>query len=300
MLGADMARITSAFILSTIVVAAQPAPDATRVLADMRQALGGDAALAGIQAFSATGTETRTVGGRSFSKDVEVLCALPDRFVRVRRSSGPFNDLITEADGFSGDALIHRRDANIPYPPDPGANDTPAQHAERERQKLLSARHDFARLIVALLGQSAADPARVSAGAVETVDRTSVNALTLQSQDGYTARLLIDASTHLPFMMQWKAARGVVVSSSSTVVVRNGQAVSATPPAPFPPMPDPASMPLVEHRLYYSDFRSADGVNWPHRFKEVVDGRVEVETRIGKFKMNPKINPKEFDPSGNS
>lgn len=295
-----MTKLLALLGLCGIAAVSQPAPDAARVLGEMRHALGGDAALAGVQTFSVTGTETRTVAGHQFGGDVELLCALPDRFVRIRRSSGPFNSVITEASGVSGDALIRRRDSSLPYPPDPGANDTASQRAKRERRSVLLSKHEFARVAIALVGQAAGDPAPISAEMPEVLDGTPVNVLLLQSPDGYAARLFVDAGTHLPIMIQWQGARGFVMSSSSTVTVHNGQVVGVSPASPVGPVPDPSGTSLVEHRLYYSDFRTSDGLNWPHRFKEVVDGRVEVDTRLGKFRINPRIDPKVFDPAGNS
>jgi hypothetical protein len=49
--------------------------------------------------------------------------------------------------------------------------------------------------------------------------------------------------------------------------------------------------------LYFSDFKAADGLNWPHRLKEVVDGEAFTETRLGKYKINPKLDPKRFEPA---
>jgi hypothetical protein len=52
---------------------------------------------------------------------------------------------------------------------------------------------------------------------------------------------------------------------------------------------DPMRVPLVEHVLTLSDFRRADGLNWPHRFTERVNGEVLEDTKLGKFKLNGKI-----------
>jgi hypothetical protein len=73
--------------------------------------------------------------------------------------------------------------------------------------------------------------------------------------------------------------------------VRGGQVVGRTPPL-LPPAGDPTiGRALVERRLYFSDFKIEDGLNWPHRLKEVVDGEVVTETRLGKYKTNPRSIP---------
>jgi hypothetical protein len=58
-------------VLVLIGVLQSPSTDAARVLADMRQALGGDAAIAAINAFSATGSESRNLNGHVTNADVE-------------------------------------------------------------------------------------------------------------------------------------------------------------------------------------------------------------------------------------
>src|SRR3954464_11368702 len=121
------ASLTLAVLLTTGIVA-QPT-DVSRVLADVRQALGGEAALAAVRAFGVDGMETRHMGDHSSSADVEFVCALPDRCIRVRRISTPFGGDVVETDGFNGDARISRRGANVPYPPDPFANETADQKA---------------------------------------------------------------------------------------------------------------------------------------------------------------------------
>jgi len=75
-------------LVLALFVAVQP--DAARVLADMRQALGGDTALAAVQAFSATGSQTTNLEGHTAGADIEWICALPDRFIRTRRLGTPY------------------------------------------------------------------------------------------------------------------------------------------------------------------------------------------------------------------
>src|SRR5262245_10997126 len=115
--------------------------DDARVLADMRQALGGDAAIAALQAFSVSGSETHSAGGHSASSDIQILCALPDRFLHVRQWSSPIGTTREEY-GFNGSERIRRRDSDIPYPPDPGENDTPAQKAQRDARVLANAKRE--------------------------------------------------------------------------------------------------------------------------------------------------------------
>lgn len=276
-------------------------PDAARVLADMRQAIGGDAAIAAIQAFSVSGTESHNFGGHVSSASLEWMVVLPDNVVRVRRMSMPFgSDMM--ASGFRGDARILRRDSDIPYPPEPDQADTPAQRAARDAAAVRYQKHDFSRFAIPLIGIPAVDPVDVSHEAQRLIAGKMCDVLRLRASDGYSAALAIDVATHLPVMVSWIAPPTVTVSTTSIVTVPSqGGRPPATMPAPPPPsLPagDPtAGLAPVEWQLYYEDFKLADGLNWPHRFVEKTGDRVWTTVRLGKFKLNPKIDPKHFDPA---
>jgi len=288
--------IASAAVLALLSGSGQ-AQDAARVLADMRQALGGDGALSAVQAFSVDGTETRTIADHTASASVEYSCALPDRCIKVRRMADPFGDTV-ETYGFNGDAHIRRRASAIPYPPDPFANDTPDQKTARARRAVLASKHEFARLVIPMLGIPAFDPGDASYAGQETLDGTRADVLLLRSPDGYETRLFVDAATHLPMMVSWMGLPEIVFSTTTREVARQGQVVRSTPMTPPLPSGDPAAaVAKVERRLSFGEYHAQGGVNWPRRFKESIGGRVIVDTSLNKFKINPKIDPKRFDPA---
>jgi hypothetical protein len=287
--------MATVFVLGPVVNYAQ-GPDAARVLADMRQALGGDAAIAAVRTFSVSGTESRSFRGHSSTVSVEFHAELPDKFVRVRRIATPFSGDNVETDGFNGDARVSRRISSIPYPPNP-YDATPALRAEGDRKAVLAGKQEFSRLAVALIGLASVYPLDAAYEAQQTLDSRAVHVLRLTAPDGYAATVFVDASTHLPSMISWMGIPHIVMTTTSTEVVRGGQVVSRTPPQ-FPPPGDPAAgRPLVERRIYFSDFKRDGAMTWPHRLKEVVDGEVISETRLGKFKINPKIDGQRFAPA---
>jgi hypothetical protein len=292
---ASSARVLLAAVLTTHLGVSQPAPDASRVMADMRAALGGDAAIAAVRSFSVSGTESRNPAGHSSTASVDLYAELPDKFVSIRRIATPFSGDNVETHGFNGDARVWQRISNIPYPPNP-YDATPALRAEADRKALLGSKQEFSRLAVALIGLAAVYPLDAAYGGQQKLDGGSVNVVPLTAPDGYSAKLFVDATTHLPSMISWMGIPHIVMSVSSVETVRGGQVVGRTPPQP-PLVGDPAAgRALVERRLYFSDFKIQDGLNWPHRLKEVVDGEVITETRLGKYKINPKIDPNRFDP----
>jgi hypothetical protein len=291
-------RVVSVVALSIGAIASHAqTPDAARVLADMRQALGGDAAIAAVQAFSVDGMETRTIADHSASSNVEFTCVMPDRCVKVRRVPDPFGGETIETYGFNGDVHIRRRASSIPYPPDPFANETPDQKAARARRAVLASKHEFARLVIGMLGAAAFDPSDVSYGGREPFDGKTADVLLLHAADGSDARLFVDVATRLPLMISWIGLPEIVFTTSSTQVVRQGQVVRSSPDTPFPAGDATAGVTKVERRVYFSEYRAQNGVHWPRRLKEVVAGRVVVDTTLNKFKINPKIDPKRFDPS---
>ena len=289
-------------VVSVAVLGVQPAPDPSRVLADMRQALGGDAAIAALHTFSASGSEEKAFpGGPRVGGGIEWFCELPDRFVQVRRNSTPWGDNV-DASGFNGDVHISRRDSSVPMP-DPFANDSPDQKAEREKRAVRDLRHEFSRFAIALMGIPAVDPQDVSYAATQTVDGKQCDVLALRSSDGYEARLWIDTVSHLPFAIAWMGKPIVTMTSSSivTVPVRPGQSPGSLPPPPpptaaFPSGNPTAGLPDVLHQVRFEDFKTEDGFTWPHRFVEKVGGRDWTTIKLGKYKVNPRIDPRKFAP----
>ncbi len=132
------------------------ARDGAAVLADMRQALGGAAALDAITTLSVRGTVRHTMGRVTKNFSTEFSFLLPDRFLEVRRdtdNSGPMPIDITYYNGFRGDTVIRRTDSNIPMPPDPVPS-TAAAAAQRERRLLLFQKQEFARISLILFGRA--------------------------------------------------------------------------------------------------------------------------------------------------
>jgi len=271
------------------------------VLADMRQALGGDAAITAVQAFSVSGSESHNFDGNLSSLSIEWTAVLPDRFVRVRRLSMPIGADEVTTDGFRGDSRIRRHVGQLPVPPDPFQGDTPDQRTAREARSVRNLKREFSRVTVAL-GMPAADPLDVSYEAQRTVGGKVCDVLRFRASDGYTATLAVDAATHLPVMVSWMAAPIVTYSTSTVMAIAEGGRPTSAPLPPTMPLDFPigdptAGLPPVEHQILFDKFTLADGLNWPHRFVERVGDRVWTTTEVGKFKLNPKIDQKLFDPT---
>lgn len=284
-LGRFAAAVTLGVAAAALPLGAQ-APDAARVLAAMRTALGGDA-LAGVQAFSVEGSEESDFAGRTVHARLEWVCALPDRFIEVRKSSGRAFEFTT-VEGFNGDGLVrlrHRespRTLGLPAFPPP----TPASL----HSSVITNKRRFSRFVMPLLGITAVYPYEASYAGRETLDRKAVHVLALRAGDGFNVRLYVDETTHLPVMLSWTGPVPPAVVRGPAAVRIDGQMgviVDA----------DGERVPLTgdaERRLFFSDFKTAGGLTWPHRLREETGRDTMVHIRLGKYKINPKVDPQRF------
>jgi hypothetical protein len=297
-------QVGLAAVLS-LAVGAQ-ARDADTVLRQMRTALGGEAALDAVKTWSVSGSVDIRHGGLSKGFSLELLAMMPDHFMEVRRDSssppGPVNiDIfITYYRGFAGDGLIRRTDSNIPFPQDPGPQ-APQAIAARAQKALESNKRDFARLAIALFGKSfAGSPFDFSYSGAESIDGQPTEVVEMRAPDGFVMRLHVAQATHLPAVITWQAPPDTVIttSSTSTVAVRGGQVVSQSPQTSAAPLPsgDPsAGLAPVTWKMTFADFKVQDGLNWPHRIRVTSSDKVTEDTRLGKFKINPKMDARKFN-----
>ncbi len=304
------------------VCGAQQPTDAQAVLAAARQALGGEQTLSAIGALSVGGSHLRNFGDRNVDSALSIDCVLPDRFrlERTNTAHGAVSAITTTyISGFNGDELISEINSSIDLPPPPDINPprTPEEKVTRRKLRVLSEKHAFARLALALFASSVSSyPLEFTYGGQVQLESGQADAVDAKGPDGFIIRVLIDAKTHLPVMIAWREATATavvettqsVVVTQSIVVERRG-AVGPPIAPPMPPMPPPPTAPtvrasipsgnppIVEHQLSLGDYRTADGLTWPHRFTERVDGKVVQDMKLGKYRVNPKINPKRFNPS---
>jgi hypothetical protein len=271
--------------------------DAATVLREMRGALGADATLDAITRFTVGGSVRETAAGRTKTLSIDLSVLLPDHYLDTRRDSeleGPRQIDITYYIGFRGDTLIRRTESTIPFPPDPWTQ-TPSSIARREREFLAANRQTFARLMLILFGRafSSYDLQFTHLGAEQREGR-QVDVLEATGPDAYRMRVAIDAVTRLPAEIAYLARQPFTVSTSMTSIMRGSEVVRQLPPSP-PPTVDVDSLPVVEHRLLPSEFKTQDGLTWPHRLTEIIAGVETFRIDLGKYRLNPKLDSKRFD-----
>jgi hypothetical protein len=250
--------------------------DAGPVLAAAREALGGEARLGGVKTFVITGRTRQIRGNNLVPIEFEIDCELPDKF--VRKDEFPAQDTDITVAGFRGDELIQ-------FPQSAAGRGGPPPMVRLE-----TVRHDFARLILGVFaGSPSSFPLTFKYLAEGDAPEGKADVLDVRGPANFTARLVVQRTTHLPVMLIWQAP----------APAGRGGPPGAAPAGPPPP---PAAErggsgpTMAEHRLYYGDYRDVNATKWPFRLRHAVAGNTIEETTFDQVKVNVKIDPRKFEP----
>ena len=282
--------------------------DAAAVLIEMRQALGGAAVLDAVKTFSISGSRTLDTPVGSRRLGLEWLAMLPDHFLEIERDSptGPVAIDITYYRGIAGSRPINKTQSTIPFPETRYVDNSPEAIAARERARWLHRAQAYARIMLVFTGGSPSlYPLQFTYVGVEQAEGKTYDVIDARGSDGFTCRLHVDTATHLPAMLTWLEELPYVMTSTSVVtttsVVRvpSGTPMPVSPPLPPPPTPTASQAPAAKRgvgprRWLFNDFKAQDGIIWPRVINEDFDGKSE-EIRLGRVKINPKIDAKKFD-----
>jgi hypothetical protein len=268
------------------------AADAAVVLAAARDAMGGDKRIEAVRTFIANGRTRQIRGDNLVPIEFEIQVELPDKY--SRRDEFPAQDAGPATAGFNGDRLVQIPPAPPPVaraggPPAP----TPAQQEAAMRARVATARQDFARLMLGLFASSYASfPLTFDYVAQAEAPEGKADVLDVTGPANFTARLFVNAQTHLPIMLSWRAqappARGGGPGAQSPA--RGGPPPGAPAPPGTPPPPAP-----VENRMYFADYRDVDGLKLPFRIRRAVGSETTEETIFDRFRINARTDARRFE-----
>jgi hypothetical protein len=331
----------AAAIAANAVVTAQGG-DAEKVLADARAAMGGNK-LAAVTSLAASGRVTRTgPDGSARENEFELTLQLPDKYLMrsVLAAMGPMS--VYRNSGFNGGQLIEE----IDQPPNLAAGNhimvriagpggtidpdkmTPEQKAESDRLRVLTNKKDFTKLALGMFANSVpAYPVAFSyAGQAESQDGKA-DVIEVKGEGDFSARLFVDAQTHLPLMLSWMDKEPMMIQMTAgpgggqavkqfsagggggTTTMRQfssegGKEMSKEDRDKMLKQMEEARKEAeakprrtVEYRVYYSDYKSVSGAMLPHQIQRSVDGKTVEEMVFDSFKVNPKIDAKTFQPT---
>jgi hypothetical protein len=303
-----------------------PARDPNAVLAAAREALGGEKRLAAIKTVLATGRTRQVRGDNLVPIEFEIAVELPDKY--VRKDEIPAQESGVTSLGFNGDELIQ-----LPPPPAPPAGagagaPNPAQLEVVRKARVMTIKQDFTRLMLGLFaGTVSSFPLTFTYVAQAEAPQGKADVVEAKGPGNFTARLFVNADTHLPIMVTWQAAGrgmppgrggppgpgsvppgpGVNTPPQSGAAAPPATPSTAAPPvpaggaAPPPGSPAPAAgrggagQPPVENRLYFAEYRETDGLQLPYRIRRATGSDTTEETTFDRIKINGKVDPRKFE-----
>jgi len=257
---------TVAVALAVAGVTGAPPQDAR---AQLREALGGEAVLNGLQTIRARGT----IKFKPNDDHFDIAVALPDRFVSIvrtlRRQDAGWSTEWAQTPGTwqprLEPVLIEAGDAA--HEEVVGFNgDVPLTSSRRPvtdpvvRARMLDGTH--AKMAEVLLPLVGAVPSSYL-----VVARSEAHAIHFSAVGGREWRLELDPVTHLPSSMTWRYP------------LRPGAPAGATP---------------VTVRTEFSDFRLVAGVRWPHRLVTQREGQPVEDATIQRYDVNVNLSDKLF------
>jgi hypothetical protein len=301
----------------TAAPAGGAAERAAAILAEARQALGGDA-LAAVKTIVATGRTQRVRGNNLQPIEFEMSIELPDKYVRTDEFPAEATDPTTT--GFNGEQLIARPESargaarrGAPPPGRAGGAAAPdPQHA-----RVLAARQDFVRFALGFLPKSfEMYPLTFAYAAEARAPQGTADVLDVTGEGDFAARLFIDRTTHLPLMVSWRLPPTSVIvtvpGAPPPATVAPGVVMVMGPPPPADgasqaekdayakavgELRDRTQKTPVEHRLYFADYREQDHVMFPFRLRRAIGVDTTEETTFDRFRINTRIDPRKFDVS---
>lgn len=255
------------FVIHSQPGAAQ-ARTAESVMAAARTALGGEAKIAGVKTFIATGRTRQVRGENLVPIEFEIQVELPDKY--SRRDEFPAQDQGPVNAGFVGDQLVLIPRPTPPVPP-PGAPAPPPQAFENQmRARMMQAKQDFARLMLGMFaGSTPAFPLTYSYAGQAEAPQGKADVIDVKGPANFAGRLFV-ADNGLPIMFSWTQGQGA-------------------PAAGGPPKPAP------EQRVYFAEYKDVDGLKLPFRIRRAVGAETTEETTFDRYRINAKVDPRRFD-----
>jgi hypothetical protein len=303
--------------------AAQAAPSpaaierANTVLEAARRALGGDK-LAAVKTLVGNGRTRRLRGNNIQPIEFELSIELPDKY--LRKDEFPAEESDPTSTGFNGSQLLQFPVPQTPPmaarpggPPPPG----PAQLEAQRAARVMTAKQDFVRFALGIFASSFETyPLTFAWVAQAEAPQGKADVLDVHGAGNFTAQFLINSETHVPIMLRWQTPpTNVIVTAPgqpAPATVAPGAVVVAGPPAP----PASASQAEkeqyakdvvalraktqaipVEQRIYFQDYRSQDGLQLPFKFRRAIGADTTEETTFDRYRVNPRIDPKRFEPA---
>ncbi|PYT02736.1 MAG: hypothetical protein DMF60_20505 [Acidobacteria bacterium] len=253
---------------------------AMELLNQARAALGGEAAIKGVQSLSIAGKLRRVTDNQDQSGEIKLDILLPDKLKKTETVNLIAGIELTLVTTLNGDQAWKDSKSSSPGNAQvtimrPGGQGQQPVAAQEVRAEL--ARH----LLALLLTPPSSFPMEYSyAGDAEAPDGKA-DVVDAKGPAGFAARLFLDKKTHRPLMLSYRGLVGRVSTmrasgdrSDIDKLVKEAQANAVKQEA--------------EIQLHFSDYRVVDGILLPHHMTRAANGKISEEWEITKFKINPQ------------
>jgi hypothetical protein len=263
---------------------------AEQLMAQARTALGGEKNLNKVQGLTASGTYQRTMQDRQLSGELTIDLQLPDKMLRTE-TMNPMGDMtVVTEQGINGEKLL-RSQRSMNAPPGAVIRMGPPPAGDAEAQAIRNARADFARTVVALLLTAPSSvPLEYAYGGEAESDEGKADVVDAKGPGSFAARIFLDQKSHRPLMLQYRGVAPQMRIQTQRVdgppdparIQRAEQAAAGAPP------------PLVDVTLFLDDYKSVDGVLFPHHLSRSIDGKPTEEMTFKTIRINPAFKPDTF------
>ena len=189
-----------------------PVRDAATVLAEAREALGGEKRLSAVKNFVVTGRTRQVRGDNLVPIEFEIAVELPDKY--VRKDEIPAQESGPTSTGFNGDELIQLPVPATPTPPagggragGPATPPSPAQLEAARKTRVATVKEDFVRLTLGMFaGSFNSYPLTFKYVGQAEAPQGKADVVEAKAAPNFTVRLFVNSQTHLPIMVSWQAA----------------------------------------------------------------------------------------------
>jgi hypothetical protein len=264
---------------------------AQQLLAQARAAIGGKK-LASLGSLSATASYRRLLGDREMSGEIQFDLILPDKIMRTETLSPMPGAEITrieaangesawsdqQSSGLGGGMIVFRR---------PGGDSPQAREMQAN-----AIRAELTRITLGwLLSWLPSVPIEFSYAGVAEAPDGKADVLDLKGPNGFSARLFLDQLSHKPLLLTYTGKKPRIITRTAS----GPQGKEEMDKAIKDDASEIARQPDVEFQIRFSDHREVDGISLPHHLTRAIDGEVNEEWEISKFKINPSLKPEKFE-----
>lgn len=313
--GSVLAQAPAADPAAQQAVATKGDPEkAQAVLAAVAKAMGGDK-VTNLKSFTAEGEYRRVMGEREMTGGLELAGLNPDAFqvaTDITLPNGMAGPRITQtikgADAFrestGGGGFMMRMGPGGPGGPGGGPGGRgrrggPGMGIEmggpRQQDPSVGIKADLYRTLLGILPTSPVLSELTFAHVAEAEAPSGVaDVIDITGPDNFRARLFVDQAEHRPLMLSYMMRQPRIRQMAPPPQFKTDEerrAYFEDMRKKFEAEPPP---PLVEANVFFSDYRKVDGVLLPHKITRQVEGKVQEEWTIEKYKLNTAVKADWF------